>query len=108
MQHGAQGEGEISFALTFFWQDLQHVKRNFFCSILPFLNSSLKSLIFNADSLHTLLPCQSESECLFPEDLWSRERTYLAFGTHFGAERGLKTMDHSLIVLNNIYISIIL
>ena len=39
---------------------------------------------------------EGESECLFPEDLWRRERTYLAFGTHFGAERGLKTMSHSM------------
>ena len=28
----------------------------------------------------------------FLEDLWSRERTYLVFGTHFGAERGCKTI----------------
>ena len=39
---------------------------------------------------------QGESECLFPEDLRSRERTHLIFGAHFGAERGHKTMGHSI------------
>ena len=39
---------------------------------------------------------QVESECIFREDLRCRERTDLAFGAHFGAERGLKTMGHSI------------
>ena len=39
---------------------------------------------------------QGESECLFPEGLWGRERTYLAFGARCGAERGLKTMGYSI------------
>ena len=34
---------------------------------------------------------QGESECLFPEDLRSRERTYLVFEAQFGAERIHKT-----------------
>ena len=47
---------------------------------------------------------QGESECLFPEDLRSRERTYLVFGAHFGAERGYKTMGIQCpIVSNNRY-----
>ena len=25
---------------------------------------------------------QGESQCLFPKDLWHRERTYLTFGAH--------------------------
>ena len=43
-----------------------------------------------------LIGSQGESECLFPEDLRSRERTHLIFGAHFGAERGHKTMGDSI------------
>ena len=46
--------------------------------------------------MFTHMYVQGESECLFPEDLWCRERTYLAFGAHFGTERGLKTMSYSM------------
>ena len=36
------------------------------------------------------------SERLFPEDLRSRERTHLVFGTQVGVERGHKTMGNSM------------
>ena len=45
-----------------------------------------------------------ESECLFPENLRSRERTNLVFGAYFGAQRGYKTMGIQCpIVSNNRY-----
>ena len=39
---------------------------------------------------------QGESECLFPEDLWSR-----VFGAHFGTENGYKTMGIQCPILSN-------
>ena len=39
---------------------------------------------------------KGESECLFPEDLQRREGASVAFGAHFGAERGHNTMGYSM------------
>ena len=58
-----------------------------------------KHSLSNSSSFHVVMGWpqgESQSECLFPEDLRSRERTHLVFGAHFGAERGHKTMGNSM------------
>ena len=56
--------------------------------------STLETPAKTTDYRHST--AQNESECLVPEDLWSRDRTYLVFGVQFGAERGHKTMGNSM------------
>ena len=48
------------------------------------------SVVYLLSVLNTLVfvKCARESECLFQEDLRSRERTSLVLGPHFGAEKG--------------------
>ena len=57
--------------------------------LVSFVNVSMKMK-------SAVIKNQGESECLFPEDLRSRERTHLVFGAHFGAERGHKTIGNSM------------
>ena len=58
--------------------------------------SLLNNCFFIVEEFFNLQIFQGESECLFPEDLRSRERTHLVFGAHFGVERGHKTMGNSM------------
>ena len=72
-------------------KDVKSLEFMFLCVSSGYIysNSENGSCLINTDG-------QGESECLFPEDLWSRERTHLVFGAHFGVERGHKTMGNSM------------
>ena len=82
-----------------------------FCSTPPMESRTIlhegSSVVYLLSVLNTLVfvKCARESECLFHEDLRSRERTSLVLGPHFSAERGHKTMGNSMSLYQTIDIN---